>query len=193
MRSILSKSCWIALAGLLSASVAWAAGSPIGALTADGEVSITNPSSTFTLKDQEYAYFSGDRVSTTGEATAAVRLSDGLNVTFVGTSAGRITTDGEAYTIALDEGHIVVDAADGVDYQITHDDEIVSSDNPLGAEDGPFVATVADSGDVQFYMPAQLDGGGTGLTGGQIALIVGVLGGAAYFISEDDDDDEPSS
>lgn len=197
MSRILTKSCWIALAGLLAGSAAWAADSPIGALTAEGKVTLTGQSASFTLQDQEYAYFSGDRISTDPDATARVRLSDGLDVTFIGSSGGRIASDGEAYTIELAKGHIVVDARDGVDYRITHDGQPVSRDQALDAEGGPFVASVAEPGSVQFYMPAQLDdddgNGGPPLSGGQIATILTVLGGGVYFATEDDDDDGPSS
>lgn len=197
MSRILIRPHWIVLAGLLSASAAWAADTPIGALTADGEVTMSSQSSTFTLQDQEYAYFSGDQVSTTEDATAVVRLSDGLEVSFVGSSAGHITSDGDAYTIELETGHIVVDADEGVDYRITHDGEAVARDQALDADDGPFVASVASAGDVQFYMPAQLDqggaGAGAGLTGLQIGAILAIIAGGVFVVTDDDDDDGPSS
>lgn len=194
MTTILIRSRWIVLAGLLSASAAWAADTPMGALTAEGEVALTSQSSTFTLQDQEYAYFSGDQVATTEDATAVVRLTDGLEVSFVGSSTGHITSDGDAYTIELETGHIVVDAREGVDYRITHDGEPVARDQALDADDGPFVASVASAGDVQFYMPAQLDdddrGAGAGLSGPQLAAILAIIGGTVYVIA---DDDGPSS
>lgn len=200
MSRILSKSCWIMLAGFLTATPAWAADSPIGALTADGKVSVTGQTSTFTLQDQEYAYFSGDAISTADDAKAVVSLSDGLDVTFVPSSEGRVINNDGTYTIELDQGHIVVDAEEGVDYQITHQGETVSADQPLKAGDGPFVASASESGDVQFYMPAQLDEDETrgslaaqGWSAGQIAAAIAVLAAGGYFIVNEIDDEGSSS
>lgn len=200
MSRILSKSCWIILAALLTAFPTWAADSPIGALTAEGKVSVTGQTSTFTLQDQEYAYFSGDAISTADDAKAVVSLSDGLDVTFVPSSEGRVINDDGTYTIELDQGHIVVDAEEGVDYQITHQGETVSADQPLKAGDGPFVASASESGDVQFYMPAQLDEDETrgslaaqGWSAGQIAAAIAVLAAGGYFIVNEIDDEGSSS
>jgi len=205
MSRILSKSCWIMLAGLITATPAWAADSPIGALTADGKVSVTGQTSTFTLQDQQYAYFSGDAISTADDAKAVVSLSDGLDVTFVPSSEGRIINDDGTYTIELDQGHIVVDAAQGVDYQITHEGKPVSADQPLEAAGEPFVASVSESGDVQFYMPAQLDDDDrgslsrmkgsmaeAGLSPETILIIAGIIGGAILIDNANDDEDSSS-
>lgn len=196
MYEIRTKACCIALAALMAASVTWAAGDPIGALTADGRVDVTGQSSTFTLQDQEYAYFSGDRITTDQDATAVVRLSGGLNVTFIGASSGRVARDADTYNIDLEAGHIVVDAGDGIGYRITHNGDPVPGGQSLEASDEPFVVSVSEAGDARFYMPAQLDDGAsedTGLTRLQIASLLAIIGGATYYILDDDDDEDPSS
>jgi hypothetical protein len=195
-----TKACCIALAAVMAASVAWAAGDPIGALTADGRVDITGQSSTFTLQDQEYAYFSGDQISTGEDATAVVRLSDGLNVTFIGASSGRVTRDADTYHVDVVKGHIVMDAREGIDYLVTHNGDPIPGGESLDASDEPFVVSVPESGDARFYMPAQLDdddGAAGGITGGltsyQIAALLAIIGGAAYYIVDEDDEEGPSS
>ncbi len=197
MYKIRTKTCCFALAALMAASVAWAAGSPIGALTADGRVDITGQSSTFTLQDQEYAYFSGDRISTGEDATAAVRLTDGLAVTFIGASSGRITRDADTYSIDLEQGHIVVDAEESIDYRITHNGNPVPGGQSLDASNEPFVVSVPEQGDARFYMPAQLDNqdsdDDTGLTPLQIGALLAIIGGGTYYFLDDDDDEGPSS
>jgi len=203
MNKSLSRIRWIALAGLMTTVAAWAADSPIGSLAAQGKVSITGQASSFTLTDQEYAYFSGDKVSTDADARAMIRLSDGLDVALIGSTTGRITSRDGAYTIDIESGHALIKAAEGVDYQIVHNGNIVPRASRLDAADGPYVASVSNSGEVEFYMPAQLDSGAAagslanaGLTATQIAAIVAAAVAGGYYIEKeviDDDDEGPSS
>lgn len=188
---------------LLTVTAVWADTSPIGTLKAQGKVAIQAPSSTLTLVDQEYAYFSDDGVRTDQGAQAEVGLNEGLKVTFVGAAEGSIARNDGVYSIDIRQGHIVVDAEPAVDYRIFHDGKAVSPDQALNASDEPFVVSVAEAGDVQFYMPAQLDdddraAGGlrgslarTGISAGQIAAIIAAVAGTVYIVTHDDD--EPSS
>lgn len=204
MRKILGKVACLAFLATLT-TVALAAQSPIGTLEVQGRATIHTPLSTFTLQDQEYAYFSGDRVETSKKAEAMVRLSDGLNITFVGTAKGAVSRRDDTYKIDLEQGHILVKAEKGVHYRIFHNGKPVSPDRTLAAADTPFVVSVADNGDVQFYMPAQLDQqngqhkkAAAGLKGSlrragvsaeEAAAILGALvtGGFTYITIRDDE------
>lgn len=186
------------LAALMT-TVAWAADSPIGNLKAGGEVAIDAPNASFTLRNQEYAYFSGDGIQTARDAQAAVTLNDGLKVTFVASSKGHVSRQDGVYNIELEQGHILVDAESGVDYRISSNGEPVSPDQALDANEGPFVVSVAEAGDVQFYMPAQLDDDAeaagwlrgslerAGVSAAKIAAIVAAITGAVIVVSDDDD------
>ncbi len=202
MARAVRKSMWLVLLATLTGS-AWAAQSPIGMLKVQGSATITTPVSTFTLKNQEYAYFSGDQIKTSKGAEAVVSLSDGLNVTFVGQAQGGVSQQKGTYNIELQQGYILVKADKGINYQILHNGKPVSPDQALSASDAPFVVSVASTGEVQFYMPAQLDQGqeskkkkaAAGLKGslqragvspGQIAAILGALVGAGTLILTSD-------
>lgn len=186
------------LAALLTTTAAWADTSPIGTLKAQGKVTIEAPSSTFTLTDQEYAYFSGDAITTSPGAQAEVTLNDGLTITFIGDAAGSVSRNDGVYDIEIRQGPILVDAATGVGYRISHNGAPVSPDQALEPSNKPFVVSVAEAGEVQFYMPAQLDdedeaAGGlldSGLSATQIAAIIAAITGAVIIVS---DDDGPSS
>jgi len=197
MRQLLAATASLALTSFVSVT-AWAADSPIGALTAQGTVTIEAPASSFRLTDQEYAYFSSDRIQTGDDANAVLRLNDGLTVTLVGDTEASISRENGHYEIAIDRGHMLVDAEPGIEYGISHQGEPFSPDQKLTARDKPFIVAVANPGDVQFYMPAQLDEGAdeeelaawltsnTGLTLGEIAAIIAAITGSVYVVTQDD-------
>lgn len=180
------------LAAMLVATTAWAEESPIGTLKAQGSITIEAPNSSFTLEDQEYAYFSGDGILTGEGARAVVGLNEGLNVTFVGSTQGNVAQKNGVYHIELQQGHILVDAEPGVDYQIMSNGAPVAPDQSHQAGEGPFLVSVAESGAVRFYMPAQLDGPGVaallesaGLAAAEIAAVIGAAASGVVILNDD--------
>ncbi|MDZ7841327.1 MAG: hypothetical protein U5R46_10995 [Gammaproteobacteria bacterium] len=195
---ILSKYAWLVLVLFLSPVAAFAeTQTPIGALTAEGRVTVATPDSRVTLQDQAYAYFANDSIHTGEGARAAVQLNNGLRVTFTGGATGQISVGEGAYVVALQQGDIVIDAEPGVDHRLTHDGKPVSAEQILNADGRPYVASVAEDGNVQFCMPAQLDDEDeaaaglknslerAGLSPGQIAAIIAALW-ATYEIVDDE-------
>lgn len=203
----LSKMRWFVLVAAAITTTAWCAQAqtPIGMLKVKGQATVHTPLTSFNLQDQDYAYFSGDRIETAKGAEAAVRLSDGLDITFLGEAKGAVSKQNDVYDIELAQGHILVQAAKGVHYRITHNGKPVSPGRKLSASDAPFLASVADNGDVQFYMPAQLDQQPnekhkkhnaltkflkqTGVSSEEAAAIFGALatGGFTYITVRDDE------
>jgi len=191
---VLRASAFLVLSILVSsiawAGSAWAGDQPIGTLTVKGQASITAGDSSFTLHDQEYAYFSGDRVETTDSAKALIATSQGLTVALDGSSVARLMRQNDVYTIDLQQGSMAVEAQPGVDYRLTRNGEAIAKGDRFVAGAEPYVATVTGNDDVELYMPAQLD------AETERHSLLWLLGAGATAIGTFivlDDDDGPSS
>lgn len=188
MKNALAKSAVIVISGLVAA-VAWAAEGPIGSLTIKGKATITAQESTFTLQDQEYAYFSNDRIETNDSSQALVVMTSGLKVALDASSAARILEKEGTYTIDLQQGSMAVDAPEGSDYRLAQNGEAISGSEKFAAKGEPYVVSVSDTDEARVYVPAQMEEEGE--RRGLLLFLGGAAGGAGYFFSQDDSD--PSS
>jgi hypothetical protein len=180
------KICTSFIVAAVVSATAWAGDSPIGALVVKGKATITAQDTSFTLEDQEYAYFSGDRVGTDPSSRAAVTTSDGLKLAFDQSTVASITRTDGVYTIDLEQGAMAVDAREGVEYELTKQGEAVPGGDKYTAGDQPYVVSVTEGDNAQFYMPAQLD-----QESERRGILWWLLGGAAavtgtYYITKDD-------
>lgn len=178
----------------------WATQSPIGSLMVKGRVGIDVQGTTFTLVDQEYAYFSNDKITTDRDGQAVLTITEGLELTLINSSSARVDRAEDGYNIHIDEGVVLVNArADSV-YRIFHKGDAVSPGQEITASNEPFIVTVSSADDkLEFYMPSQLEtsdedeGAGwlkgslakAGYTKEQIAAIVALLVSLGFIIADD--------
>jgi len=194
MKNVFTKGASFLLVAVLSAAAS-AADAPIGALTVTGKAVISAGDATFTLTDQEYAYFSGDVIETAKDSQSVITTNDGLQVAFSQSSVASITQEGGVYTIDLTQGSMAVDGRQGSEYRLTRNGEPVAGADQYVAGDKPYVAAVAPGeNEVRFYMPAQMAGDTKEDERGRLWIwVVTAAGGAWVLASTLDDDDDPSS
>ena len=134
----------------------WAADTPIGALKASGQATITAQGSSIRLNNENYAYFSGDKVRT-AEGSRAVILLDGMNVIFTESTGGRVSIADGIYEIDITEGRMTLDAGESIAYRVFSNGAPISSETePLPGGQPVLLTADSNGGEAQLYIPAQL-------------------------------------